>query len=61
MITYISPKARYIEFESMTVATILELFCPTQKNGISSQGISGICSLYICFNKTAKDEYVFTD
>ena len=39
MITYISPKARYIEFESMTVATILELFCTTQKNGISSQGI----------------------
>ena len=61
MVTYISPKAPYIEFESMTVATILELSCTTQKNGISSQGISGICSLYISFNKTAKEEYVFID
>ena len=31
MITYISPKAPYIDFESMTVATILELSCTTQK------------------------------
>ena len=57
MITYICPKAPYIDFESMTVATILELSCTTQKkwNLISRNQSNLLLNIFPCI-KIAKDE-----